>query len=241
MTCHTLPIWTYWEGKMPPVIELCLETIERHHPSLRVLGRQDVIYMGGQDIFDRTKDNLVSHRSDLIRFWLMSKFGGVWFDADTIMLGPTALTQGDADYYCAKTADGSGRIIGAHFAFRSIELGRQAYGKCLQKLTMPNRAFAATSSGALTDLVRQIENGSVAWRINFCDTDIIDGIALPQNKNKLLIDQPDQVSIVLNSMHEDCCRVHLNHQTIKKLEHMTRDELLDSPMVIGHLFRRALA
>jgi hypothetical protein len=79
-------VWTYWEGPMPDWIARCLETARRHAPTLRVLGPSDF-----DALWDRDRDiDLsrlhVAQRADFVRAFLLMRFGGLWLDADCIVM-----------------------------------------------------------------------------------------------------------------------------------------------------------
>ena len=86
-------LWTYWENRgtrtSPPAhIQLCLESIHR-----RCANTFQVVTLDAQSI-SRYLPNLrsdldkllVAQKVDYIRVALLEKYGGVWVDADTIML-----------------------------------------------------------------------------------------------------------------------------------------------------------
>jgi len=87
----TMPIWMFWEGPRPGYIDLCIETVRRHHPDVRLLDRAgfDALWTEDRDIaIDRLALN---HVSDFVRAYLLAHFGGLYLDADTIVmrsLGP---------------------------------------------------------------------------------------------------------------------------------------------------------
>jgi hypothetical protein len=71
---------------MPDWIASCLETVRRHAPSTRVLGPSDfdALWDCDHDI-DLSKLH-VAHRSDFVRAFLLMRFGGLWIDADCIVM-----------------------------------------------------------------------------------------------------------------------------------------------------------
>ena len=82
-----VPVWTFWTGPQPPWIGLCLDTLRRHCPTIEIL--DDSFW---HDQFDaaipiapmlRQPPHL---RSNVVRSWLLSKHGGIWVDADCICL-----------------------------------------------------------------------------------------------------------------------------------------------------------
>lgn len=88
-------IWMYWENKpgsrKPDYLSLCQETIERNAGAyeLRVLNEKTIHdYLELPDIVFRLED--IAHRADYIRFHLLHRYGGVWLDADVVLLAPIA-------------------------------------------------------------------------------------------------------------------------------------------------------
>lgn len=86
-------VWMYWENKLfskkPAYLQLCCETIKKHlgDYELNLLNNQSVKqYL---DIPEKVfKFKHIAHRADYIRFHLLHEYGGVWLDADTILLRP---------------------------------------------------------------------------------------------------------------------------------------------------------
>jgi hypothetical protein len=71
---------------MPGWIAQCLETIRRHAPGLRVLGPAEF-----DALWDQDRDISLSHlhiaqRADFIRAFLLMRHGGLWIDADCIVM-----------------------------------------------------------------------------------------------------------------------------------------------------------
>ena len=73
---------------MPPYVELCIETVRRHHPDARLLDREsfDELWTTDRDVpLDQLGPH---HRSDFVRAWLLHHHGGVWVDGDFVLLRP---------------------------------------------------------------------------------------------------------------------------------------------------------
>lgn len=80
-----LPVWTYWEGECPPWIVACRETLLAHADA-RLLGPDDVSQLlGGERAVDLSRLH-VAHRADYIRAMLLARFGGLWVDADCVVM-----------------------------------------------------------------------------------------------------------------------------------------------------------
>jgi hypothetical protein len=104
-------VWTYWDsGTPPPIIQLCIETQKWHHSNHThtVVSAEWVQQHGRQDILDITRNHAIAHRADMVRFWLLSEFGGLWLDADDIILQPVTIggmLSGDVDMACPSWPD----------------------------------------------------------------------------------------------------------------------------------------
>jgi hypothetical protein len=80
-----IPVWSYWEGRRPPWIELCLRTIRAHIPDVQILTKQTWgdLYTGAlTQSIDAQRPNV---KSDFIRAWCLANIGGIWIDADAIV------------------------------------------------------------------------------------------------------------------------------------------------------------
>jgi hypothetical protein len=83
-----LTVWTYWEGPRPDWIRACLRTIAASAPNVRLLTPESF-----DRLRDRDRDVDLSrlhapHRADYIRAFLLQRFGGLWIDADCLVMQP---------------------------------------------------------------------------------------------------------------------------------------------------------
>lgn len=85
-------VWTYWENlggdQTPPYIDLCIETIQKHSSK-----NFDVIVLNEKNIgyyLPKLREDInklpISMKIDYIRFLLLFRYGGVWINADTILM-----------------------------------------------------------------------------------------------------------------------------------------------------------
>lgn len=85
-------VWVYWEGPTTPLIELCLEIMKKKLSSNfnLVILNQNNIYNYLPDITQQYKNLLntfkISHKVDYYRILLLEKYGGIYLDADVIIL-----------------------------------------------------------------------------------------------------------------------------------------------------------
>ncbi len=85
------PVWTYWEGACPTWIRACRRTLLRHVPGLRLLTPETfaALRAGDPEMASLDLSHLhVAHRADVIRAWLLARFGGLWIDADCLLMRP---------------------------------------------------------------------------------------------------------------------------------------------------------
>lgn len=92
-------VWLYWEGPKPPLVDLCIKSIQLHNPSTRLIGPDDVAAMpDSAQVRAVTKRLPPAFRTNLLRIWLIRQYGGVWIDADTVCTGPVELVPLAAEY-----------------------------------------------------------------------------------------------------------------------------------------------
>lgn len=85
-------LWVYWEikkghTKKPDYIDLCLETIQKNSKLFNyVLLDDKSVYNYLPDLRKDINTLPLALKSDYIRIALLYKYGGLWLDADTIMM-----------------------------------------------------------------------------------------------------------------------------------------------------------
>lgn len=89
-------VFTFWEGKMPAYIELCMRTWKVPHTILNYANLNDFTRLDTK-LFKRFT---LPQIADIVRAHVLRDCGGYWLDADTIMLSdelPKANMLGDPD------------------------------------------------------------------------------------------------------------------------------------------------
>lgn len=79
-------IWLYWEGPQPAYISLCCKTVFAHNDNVVLLDRAsfDSLFTHDRDI---DIDALaLNHKSDFVRAYLLKHYGGLYIDADCIVM-----------------------------------------------------------------------------------------------------------------------------------------------------------
>lgn len=79
-------IWLYWENigrPKPAYYELCQQSVLKHNPSARIIGREEAEELIGP-IPKELDEVYIIHRVDWIRKMLLWKHGGMYLDSDFI-------------------------------------------------------------------------------------------------------------------------------------------------------------
>ena len=81
-------VWTYWEGPIPPHIQVCLDSMQKVlGQSLTILNPDTAEEAVGNNLNPNwTKLSQPALRADALRAALLSIYGGWWWDADTVAL-----------------------------------------------------------------------------------------------------------------------------------------------------------
>jgi len=239
----TLPIWMFWEGARPAYIDLCIDTVRRRHPDVRLLDRAafDALWTEDRDI---PLDGLaLNHQSDYIRAWLLSHHGGLYLDADCILMRDLAPLLAAAEEHgfvgyrepqgymsCNfMAARAGGAVIENHYQRVAARL-RRPRPRPLQWLdlasTPMNAAIARCGAGALILPTESIM--PLAWN----------------ESEKLAVRRDDSAHEA--HFRDDCWTWMLSNNTIRgdvrtrHLFYLPRGHLLDDSSFLAFLLRRAL-
>jgi len=82
-----MKIWKYWEGPMPSYVErLLYQTNKYSKHEVVILNEKNVWDYVPELSLDVFKLEKIAHRADVIRSYILMKYGGVWTDADIIFV-----------------------------------------------------------------------------------------------------------------------------------------------------------
>lgn len=89
---NKIPLWLLWPGedKIPPYIELCIETCKKQnndHFNIQIVKPNDMIKFFGE-LHPSFYYLRYAHRADYCRIKLLAKFGGCYLDIDSICVKP---------------------------------------------------------------------------------------------------------------------------------------------------------
>jgi len=84
-------IWQYWEGVMPDYIKICMDTVDKHCSDdfniIRLNPNNIKNYLPELTEYKEKIDRLIiPHKVDIYRIMLLYKYGGLYMDADVIVL-----------------------------------------------------------------------------------------------------------------------------------------------------------
>jgi hypothetical protein len=82
-------IWTYWDGKIPPFVQKCIESWHTHNSDYKItiLNKQNLgLYLPEGIIIDNLKhaNDSPARYSDFVRLLVLPIYGGIWMDASII-------------------------------------------------------------------------------------------------------------------------------------------------------------
>jgi hypothetical protein len=226
-------VWTYWEGPCPDYIRLCLDTI-RYRCQATVLDRAsfDALWHDDRDV---PIDALyVAHRADFVRAYLLSHYGGMWIDADCIVLASMAPLAGLLARYDV-------------VAYREPTGGTITNNLVLARSQTP---LVNAFYGAVAEHVRRrrpiswLEIGSIPLTA-----------AIEAHVDRAVVLPPDRIMPVSWSEQDKFlaaadpgtadgrdafCYMLSNNSMPASVKSATREELLAAPTLLGELFRTAL-
>ena len=84
-------LWQYWEGELPDYISLCMETVDKHCSTdfniVRLNQFNIKTYLPELKDYETKINNLIiAQKVDIYRIMLLHKYGGIYMDADIIVL-----------------------------------------------------------------------------------------------------------------------------------------------------------
>lgn len=87
-----MDVWTYWEGKKPLFIDVCLASLKRvcRKSTFHLLTPENYQdFVGSKDIvpeYNKIPDSCANVRANVLRAAILARHGGLWCDADTVAL-----------------------------------------------------------------------------------------------------------------------------------------------------------
>lgn len=82
-------IFSFWEGQRIPLIQLCQKSLLKHNPNAIILNMSNLrqwVHKGRLPKWWHSPKATWSQRTDWLRIYLLYTYGGLWIDADVIVL-----------------------------------------------------------------------------------------------------------------------------------------------------------
>ena len=243
-------VWTYWEGKSSPIIELCLETLKRHNKTLEVLTPETVKLPPAYA--ELVKGIPIPQRSDLIRLYYIYKFGGMWVDADCIAIRPLDLhlqvpnadLVGVWNKYMTKGFGMRGMLAVPFGARRNSPIILEALEKCRDLISVIKSGekvpYGATSVDLLSKMYHKYHHQTEPvcerlehWRYN--------RVPWYSAKRVFTNERPDHIHSQCQYWGPRVILYHLCNTVISHYHTTPRKELLRGKSFVSFLFRKALS
>lgn len=79
-------VFSFWTGPMPNLIKLCFDSMKKNIPDIEIydLDRWKSEYDGRLGPWEKIVCRKPNVQSDILRYWLLDTYGGIWLDADNI-------------------------------------------------------------------------------------------------------------------------------------------------------------
>jgi len=236
-------VFTYWEGPKSPLINLCLQSIVKNIPGIEVwtLAQFEAAYaadpsnkLGPWEQIAAKKPNT---QSDLLRYWLLSTYGGIWVDADFIAFRDIRpVWDATADYIgyrigfrTSKNAMPFTAIMGASPA-SPVVAAQVATAATFMSGTRKMRNKNSLGPRLTREVLKAQPNTKAVW----IERKLIHPIRWFKFKGKPLGN--DAFPFDPNAYG-----LMLVHRVVARFRKHTEEELLRDQTVIGQAFRKALA
>lgn len=235
-----LPVWVYWEGPMPDWVACCLDTARKHITGLRQLDREAFESLHQEKLPPQWGRIAPNHRSDYVRAYLLATHGGLYLDADCIVMSDLRsilkhLPESDFVSYgirkdrttraCALVASERGGTIATAWLKRVREQ--------LAKSTRPK--WADLGPDALTWALQQHRHArvkSLAW------SDVHPIGWKPRQRKAFLVERHDPQHAT--QLQPDALCYMLTHRSLEHLRRHTKQDLLTGSSFASYLFRKAM-
>lgn len=227
------PVWLYWEQTLPPYLELCLETVRRHHPDAVLLDRAsfDALHHADRDLpIDVLGPH---HRADFIRAYLLRHQGGLWLDVDFVCLRPLdeLFDLPDPVGFCGYRVDQGGVSNAFIWARPGSTVAAEFYDRVCSHLREGHRIdWLEIGSLALTPVVDEHPD-----EVHLLDPDLVSPIPWHQSAR---FEQPGDAESLADSGRYGV--MLSNNSMSADWRARPRDDVLTSDTLLGDLLRRAL-
>ena len=231
-------VWSLWTGPKPPYVELCQETLVRHNPGARILSMEEFRELQTEDKDVDLSHLKIAQQADWIRLYLLKHFGGIWIDADCIVMRPLDCLLKALDCCTSMTYfEPQGRIGGG---FIGAPLGSEHMSDMYDRATDMVKSKDRVSWRALMgDNMNHVLKGHGYQGFLKLDYRLFYPVK-PHRKRGLLLGEATDKEFA-DEFQQNLFTAMLSHNLFPDpLRGMTREKILNSPTLLGHFFRRAM-
>lgn len=232
-----LPVWMYWVGECPAWIKACMATVFAHAPDVRLLtpAEFDAMWDVDRGDIDVTRLLYVSHRSDFIRSFLLARHGGLWIDADCVVLRPLQpildlLPEHDFLGYFEEQDHIATNFIGAQPGSRIAAAYYQRNCDILR--SRQHLGWLSLTSFALTDAIAAV---GIPWKR--LDQDLVQPISWSKPEEFFTIQNKEGHAHVFND--RSFCYMLANTIVRQVQEARSTPDLMDPDTFFSYLLDRA--
>lgn len=233
-------IWSYWEGPVFPLLSLCIESMQRHNPSARLLNETTFHDWRGNGPLPDFKDRCIAHKSDWLRFRLLREHGGLWVDADCIVMKPL---QPVLDLlplvHLAAYDDGHGKNYGCGFLL-APKGGHHItdIDEAVTRRMMDPRPlhWLELTDGSIKDIVLKYHEGKGFLKL---DRNMFEPVSWNGSWDAFFERAPDRVHEA--RFNPTAFTYMLSNNSLgDRAKKMTRQQLLEGDYFISYVLRKAL-
>jgi hypothetical protein len=242
-----LPVWSYWQGEQPPLIQLCHESIARYNSTYRIVGNDDIRAMGGGEVLDFTEGLKAHARSNLVRLWLLQQKGGIWVDSDSICLdslqslyAPGYDLVGVYNRFRRKRIGSSGIIATPFYLRQGSPVAQLLLDKC-REITQryvdgKHVRYGMASTGVLSWAYHSTKEPIFRrehWRYN--------RVPWEKSQKQFLAKRNHNKHEFQEFYNPAACVYHLSKEVINSFAGYSREEILQSKTFVGFLLQKAFS
>ncbi|MDH3584304.1 MAG: methyltransferase domain-containing protein [Phycisphaerae bacterium] len=244
---NQVPVYSYWEGPKPDWIKLCLESLRRNVPNVRIMTFDEFMEIADSEFVPRNlKDQRPNVKSDFIRAYLLHYHGGIWVDADCIALRDIRhpwVNLKRHDFFAYKAGRPAPQVCSAFIgSYKGGAVAREYLAELTKRLhgLTKNQKAPVLHLGPRT---LHIASAKAGQRIFMVPTRWIHQIHW-LNKHRLWQEDRDDDHALA---WETLCRpgdpycFMLTHKALGPLRSHTRNQLLNGKSFVSWMFRKSLS
>ena len=237
------PLWSLWFGHKPPYVSLCQETLLKHNPNARILSVEEFKELQTEDLDIDLSHLRPANQVDWMRLYLIKHFGGIWVDADCIVMRSLdpLLQAMDVCHSMTYFEPPHGRKETIGGGFIGGPAGSPHFAEMYERATYMVRRKDKVSWRALMGANFEHVLKHQSWQgFLKLDYNLFYPVKPHRNRGELLSEASDEEHAA--RFPQNLFTAMLSHNLFpRKLRNMGRDELLSSRRLLSYFFRRAMS